>query len=242
MNGEAAFAVIVAFVVASAGAFAYAPPVPRGDGPIVGVPPGVDVLLWETNGRATPCGGQVTQVAEDAPMDFGLGCSGYWLIVSPNPAKASAEVSYFESHRQNISGVIFNDFQYSSMSSATEGSLYTELLNQTEVCAVVYPYLPQQPDVTRGHCVIAAMHVDSAPSTPAIGGPLSLDITLPEFQFNMTVDQWKAAIQQNLDAVQGNPVVLLAYDAPTRAWPYPAPPNYLLAMAELGGGFLEVWN
>lgn len=224
---------LVAAVGVSSAMYLGVGPVGQSRDPVAGVPSDVRVLLWETGGQPTRCNAQIVAVAEKVPMDFGLECSAYWLVLGANETSSSlaADVQYFETHKGQIAGVVFSDFQYQYLHPWYLQTYY-QLLGETTACAVLYPDMahlsgsPVQPSVTRGRCIVDAVHVDAGPTNPG----------------QASVGQWEDHIREGLRQFSGDPVALLAYDQPTKSWPNPAPSNYLQAMADLSNGTLEVFG
>lgn len=203
---------------------------------------GPHTIIWQNPADPVPCGDTysaqaVSWLNYSAEARY---CQSTWVYFG-NDGNISAEQSFFEANRAQLSGIIFDDFSSASSSYDTQGPYvqwYLSLLNQTDVCAVVYPalypFVPQQPSVTLHHCVIVPIILNEGVNgswVPAKqDGPAKL-----------TVAQWQQVIKADLATVSGDPVIPLYYDAPTRAFPFPVPPDYLTAMGAISGP-VEVWH
>ncbi|MDG6987631.1 MAG: hypothetical protein JRN71_07695 [Nitrososphaerota archaeon] len=185
-----------------------------------GSQPSSGVILWQDSADVRPCSGNATAQAVTVGA-FGdvqnTGCGSTWLVLLPNTegGSATAELSFYQAHRNQVSGVILDDFSL----SASYYSFYSAHVNDSSVCPVVYLYivgtaarLPQPAVTVGGACLILA--VTPPPAMPK------------------NVTGWETEIRAEMATLNARSIHLLAYGAPTSFWSE-IPPAYLQAVANV---------
>jgi hypothetical protein len=193
-------------------------------------------IIWQnpkSPQRCTP--GESQAVPYRYRSEFGTeGCTSTWLNLNPWTDNLTEAVDFVKANRAQFAGAFINDFGFGLVVNHKTLPAYRALSKLLPTCPVLYPQY-SQPNVTLGApCIVIAVQ-------PNVIGDMGDE---PASQMLLSTAEWSSAISGYLSSVDAQSVWLLAYNSPSSFWPYPVPPNYLIAMtsAAVNVSGLVLWH